>query len=93
MIWIVKFLKKFTTNWIYISTTRNVRKASLQTKTKFEISDDDFTSKPGSSKPSKKIEEKSREVLKEVDPKDFFGQAAKKSKPENTEKGKCEICI
>ena len=43
--------------------------------------DDDFATKPGPSKPPKKSEVKDREVLKEVDPKDFFGLAAKKVKP------------
>jgi len=50
-------------------------------------SDDDFATKPGPSKPPKKSEVKDREVLKEVDPKDFFGLAAKKVKP----KGKIRI--
>ena len=49
--------------------------------------DDDFATKPGPSKPPKKSEVKDREVLKEVDPKDFFGLAAKKVKP----KGKIRI--
>ena len=44
------------------------------------FADDDF--KPGPSKPLKKSEDTKREVLKEVDPKDYFGKTTVKAKPE-----------